>query len=251
MSRIVDGTAPMFERVTVPLTLTADSVARFTHQLTRALRNPHAPGILLIGSPDTFCRGIDLDYVCDAYHPAFITQFCDTLTLLRDSLKPVMASVQGDVIGSGLALLGVTDLVLSSHTATFHLPEAGLGLTPTIALACLAERIAPGHGRRLAWASQPTSAHEAFVIGLVDQLATPRHLDRATHTACRHLGRLPEGLFTVCRRMHDDHDAFENALTIGGDLLQRHLSDPAALARIRAYRDTLVTGRYRATDPLA
>lgn len=227
----------MFERVTVPLTLNPDSLADFDSSFMAARHSDRCRVILVTGGVRYFCTGMDLDYVLDSYEPGFATQFVNTLRMVRNSPKPVLACVEGAVIAGGMALLSVADIVVSSEVASFRLPEASFGVAPAIAIACLRERIAPSALKFLAWTSSAITARRAFDIGLVDYISTPDALDRDVRTLSKRLAGLPSAVLSASRTMLGIRGSFDDALEAGCDLLRSQLNDPGIKERIRCYRE--------------
>lgn len=235
----------MFERVAVPASINPDSLSGFNNRYTVALSNDQCQVIHLTGDAKAFCTGMDLNYVADAYERDFIGRFAATLRMVRHSSKPVVAMVEGDVIAGGMALLSVADLVVAIESATFQLPEASFGLAPTIAMACLRERIALGDLKTLAWTSQRVSARRALEIGLVDHVCAQDTLDRDVQGISRELARIPAEVIRASRTLLGVDGSFDEVLGVGCDLLRRRLEEPGVMDRVRCYRDgvMLVNGK--------
>jgi dehydration protein DpgD len=92
--------------------------------------------------------------------------------------KPVIARVDGYALGGGFELALACDIIIASDRAEFALPEVRLGLVPGAGGAFRLARqipikIAMGYlltGRRM-------SAHDAFRLGLVNEVTSPGDLD--------------------------------------------------------------------------
>lgn len=92
----------MHEYVTVPIKFSPDSLADFESRFISALNNEDYKVIVLTGGPTYFSMGMDLTYISTHYDADFVSQFCHILKMVRNSHKPVLAKVEGNVIAGGL-----------------------------------------------------------------------------------------------------------------------------------------------------
>lgn len=83
--------------------------------------------------PKVFCAGADLK----ERRGMTLEQAEATVDGLRESLQrlaclpmPTLAVVEGVAVGGGLELALATDIIISSHAASFGLPETSLGIIP-------------------------------------------------------------------------------------------------------------------------
>lgn len=154
--------------------------------------------LVLEGQGDSFCHGMDLALA--AQLPAeqlsqHIQEFSNCLLRLRRSGKVVIAAVDGAVVGGGVGLVAVADLVLATQRSTFGLPELALGLLPGAILPALLCRLSPQRVRLLAL-SPGVDAAEARHLGLVDRIAPDGEtLERQLRAAIKQVLRsAPEGV---------------------------------------------------------
>lgn len=142
-----------------------------------------------------FCAGADLHWVS-----ALVTQdaslWRDGMNGLIDLLgdlhaldKPVVAAVQGPVIGGGVALLCLCDVVLASTAFHWRLPETELGMVPSAVLPALRQRLAPAHLARAVLEPRRWSAQEALALGLVHELVPADALESAVEARLAALRR--------------------------------------------------------------
>jgi len=102
--------------------------------------------------------------------------------------KPVVAAVQGDALGWGLALALACDLRVVASTATLALPDVGHGRLPGGgALARLVRMVGVARTLDLALLGTSLTAARAAAWGLASEVVAPRELARAT-------GRVAAGL---------------------------------------------------------
>lgn len=132
---------------------------------------------------------------------------------------PVVAAVEGECHGAGVALALACDLIVAAAHARFAIPPARLGIGyPASDVARLVARIGQGQVARLLFTAAAVDADEALRIGLTDAINDPAAL-AATIAA-------------------NDADALR--------LLKRTLRDPAGPAHDRAFEDSFASPRFAA-----
>jgi enoyl-CoA hydratase len=128
------------------------------------------PGLrvgVLAGNGPTFCAGMDLKEFAATGVPKGLFDF-----LSRGSTKPLIAAVEGHVLGGGLELALTCDLIAAGEDATFGIPEAKVGLLAAGgALIRLPRRLPPAVAMELALTGQAISAADAHGHGLVNRVA--------------------------------------------------------------------------------
>ncbi|MFJ2990992.1 enoyl-CoA hydratase/isomerase family protein [Collimonas sp. NPDC087041] len=211
------------------------TLADFESRFASAQNNAENKVIVLAGGATCFSMGMDLVYISTTYDASFVSQFGNILAMVRNCCKPVLAKVEGNVIAGGMALLAVADLVLSSETASFSLPEASFGITPAVVMSCLLERIRPHHLKYLVWNSSAIAAKQALEWGIVDHISLPEELDRDTQVLIKKLSRLPPSVIEETKMLLAENNSFESALNMGCQLLENKLDDPLAIKKIRRY----------------
>jgi enoyl-CoA hydratase/carnithine racemase len=97
--------------------------------------------------------------------------FQEAFGALRAMPVPVIAAVEGFAMGGGCELALCCDLIIASATATFGLPEVGLGLIPGEGgTQLLPRRIGLNRAADLLMTGRWVGAEEALRIGLADRL---------------------------------------------------------------------------------
>jgi len=138
--------------------------------LAAVARLEEEPGLrvgVLAGNGPTFCAGMDLKEFAATGVPTGLFDF-----LSRGSTKPLIAAVEGHVLGGGLELALTCDLITAGEDATFGIPEAKVGLLAAGgALIRLPRRIPPAVAMELALTGQAISAADAHGYGLVNRVA--------------------------------------------------------------------------------
>lgn len=99
---------------------------------------------------------------------------CD---LIEETEKVVIAAVNGHALGGGMELTLACDLRIASTRARFGQPEVTLGLIPAFSGTQRLPRILGiGRAKELLFTGNIIDAEEAFELGLVNKLVTPRDL---------------------------------------------------------------------------
>ncbi len=110
---------------------------------------------------------------------AFITRVHHACDALRRVPVPVIARIQGYVLGAGLEVAASCDLRVASETAMFGMPEVRIGLPSVVEAALLPALIGWGRTRRLLLTGETIDASRALAWGLVEEVVPARELDNA------------------------------------------------------------------------
>jgi enoyl-CoA hydratase/carnithine racemase len=104
----------------------------------------------------------------------------DGFEAVRALPMPMIAAVEGFALGGGFELALCCDLIIASATATFGLPEVGLGLIPGEGgTQLLPRRIGLNKAADLLLTGRRVGAEEALRLGFVDRLV-PAGLARSS-----------------------------------------------------------------------
>lgn len=132
--------------------------------------DPRPSALVLVGAgARAFCAGADFDELCshrlgDGFSLLSRTVF-DALAALP---IPTVACINGAAIGGGMELALACDLRVCSPTASFALPELGLGLTPAAGgMRRLPSLIGSGRAKQMVLFGQRIDAVQACDWGLV------------------------------------------------------------------------------------
>ena len=99
------------------------------------------------------------------------------LTELWDLNKPVIAAINGIVIGGGFELAMACDLMISAEHVTFSLPELPLGMVPDAgAIQRLHRRLPYNKAMEMYLLGQRMSAQDAAAFGLVNKVVPKEQL---------------------------------------------------------------------------
>ena len=139
--------------------------------------------IILTGVGDTFSAGTDLQQIqetaaSEKKHVQWHTDAEEFQSLIEYMLlfpKPIIASVNGPIVGSALALVLASDIVVASERASLSTPEPRLGLCSGLAAAMLAFRIGAGKASYILTTGQTFDANRCLESGLFHEVV-PDHL---------------------------------------------------------------------------
>jgi enoyl-CoA hydratase len=93
------------------------------------------------------------------------------LSAFEESEVPIVAAVQGDVLGGGCELLLLCDFVIVEEHAALSFRHVKMGLSPAWGgLTRLCERVGPLQASRLLLTAERIGAAEALRIGLVSEV---------------------------------------------------------------------------------
>jgi isohexenylglutaconyl-CoA hydratase len=143
---------------------------------------PEAVRVLVLrGAGGHFCAGADLKDMAGARMRSMQKSVDDTTDPIAQvnaefgqlcaayATTPlaVVVVLEGTVMGGGIGLACVADVAIATETASFRLPETGLGVVPAQIAPFLVERLGYSQAKRLAVTGGRLDAAAALRIGLV------------------------------------------------------------------------------------
>lgn len=138
-------------------------------------------GVIVTGAGGkAFVAGADITEIAaiSAVDAAAFTRHGQTIFDGLENLgKPVIAAVNGFALGGGCELAMACTLRLATASAKFGQPEVKLGVMPGFGgTQRLARLVGKGRALHLILTAGTIDAHEAYRIGLVDELVEPERL---------------------------------------------------------------------------
>ena len=138
-----------------------------------------------------FTVGADLDWLedLDSSSARDISRKGQTLCdLIENSSKVVIAAINGYALGGGMEFCLACDLRIASTRARFGQPEVSLGIVPGFGgTRRLPKLIGLGQAKELLFTGNIIDAEEAYEIGLVNKLVTPRDLLQKSEELAREI----------------------------------------------------------------
>lgn len=140
---------------------------------------PSVRGVVLTGGgPDTFVSGGDLreldDVVTAGGGPTHVLEMGEDLGAIERCDVPVVAAVNGAVLGGGSELLLLCDIVVMERHATLSFRHAKMGLSPAWGgVTRLIERVGSAAASKLLLTAERITAEQALGLGLVNVVVEP------------------------------------------------------------------------------
>jgi len=136
-----------------------------------------SPGLRVVvlgGNGKSFCGGADVAEMSQL-KPSTAKKFITRIHLCCDAIRklpvPVVARLQGVVIGAGLELAASCDLRVAAEGTRFAMPEVKLGIPSVVEAALLPRLIGAGRAAWLVLTGEAIDARTALEWGLVEELA--------------------------------------------------------------------------------
>jgi enoyl-CoA hydratase/carnithine racemase len=209
--------------------ISADLQQALTAAFARADDDPATSVVLLRANGRSFCAGYDI-----GAKPEGTDDWRRNPTTAHDHLhvqlefemapwlmkKPVIASVQGHVLGGGCELVMLCDLTIAADNATFGEPEVRFSsVGPAIVMPMI---IGYKKARELLYFGDQIDADAALSLGMVNRVVPLAELKEASLRYAKRLSLIsPEALCATKRAINRGADAagFRTALYAGLDVV--------------------------------
>jgi len=141
--------------------------------------------VIITGSGEkAFVAGADIQEMRDMNSVqalAFSRLGHQTMKMIEDLDRPVIAAVNGFALGGGSEIALACDFIYASDNAKFGLPEATLGVFPGFGgTQRLPRLIGKGKAKELIMTGKMIGAQEALHLGIVNRLFPPASLMEET-----------------------------------------------------------------------
>lgn len=168
-------TRVMLARPEAGNTITRRLLDELTDAVVTADRDSDVRAVLLTATDEPFCSGASLEELRDLSWEEgarWMTAYFETLDLLRDTGKPVVAAVEGTCVAGGNELVSACDIIVAGESARFGQPEVGVGSTAAGGgVQLLPLMIGEKRARDLLLTGRLLDATEAKAIGLITRTA--------------------------------------------------------------------------------
>ncbi len=181
-------------------------ISELTQAFSEASRQgPESLRVLLLsGEGASFCAGADLEWMksmVDYSHEENLTdsqKLFDLFWAARNCPVPVVAQVQGHVMGGALGLLAISDVVLAETNTQMAFSEVRLGLVPAVISPFVLEKLQPHRAQEWMLTGQIFSAQEAQEAGLVHFVGSAQEVREAVEAKLSQLEQVaPEASRTT------------------------------------------------------
>lgn len=135
--------------------------------------------VVLTGAGKVFCAGADLKGRAESIKgpgdlPAHSRRTRECFHAIRECAKPVVVAINGAALGSGLAMVASSDIVVASEKASLGLPEIDVGLMGGARHAM--RLFSHSRLRRMALTGQRMDGAEMYRLGIVEACTAPEEL---------------------------------------------------------------------------
>lgn len=195
-------------------------VRELIHVGKRLKHDRNTRAVILTGSGDNFCSGLDLT---DLNNPKSLryalwqlakptpSDFQKACLIWQSLPMPVIAVIDGVCLGAGLQLMMGADIRIATPTTRFAILESKWGLVFDMGLIHTAYHISPDVLQELAMSARMFDAQSAKTNGFVSHLSdTPKVL--ADTLIAEFNTRSPDAILAVKRLVHARHTT--SALTL-------------------------------------
>jgi methylglutaconyl-CoA hydratase len=161
----------------------AELIQALTSEINKAHESDSIRVVVIRGAGKHFSAGADLNWMLSMKQQPIEVNVADAQALaqlmvtLNHCRKPVVAVVQGAVMGGGVGLVACADVVISTDTAFYSLSETRLGLTPATISPFVVNAIGARQARRYMLTGERFDAERAMQIGLVHDVVSIAQLE--------------------------------------------------------------------------
>lgn len=132
--------------------------------------------VVLTGQGKVFCAGADLKGRAENIKgpgdlPAHSRRTRECFHAIRECAKPVIAAINGPALGSGLAMVASSDIIITSDKGSLGLPEVDVGLLGGCRHAM--RLFSHSRLRRMMLTGYRVSGEELYRLGIVEACTTP------------------------------------------------------------------------------
>lgn len=195
-----------FDRPEVMNAFTTDTAEELAEELAEVGPDNH-DAVVLTGEGDAFSAGGDIQSM--AAREETSEEAYDRITetfgrVVEEALSakvPIVAKVNGDAVGAGLAIAAVSDFAYAAESATFSCAFVRVGLIPDTGGTYLLPRLVGLRtAKRLAFTGEFFSATEAAEMGLVNEVHPKDELDSAVEGLLDTLRERPTKTIGLAKR---------------------------------------------------
>lgn len=165
--------------------LTVPLLDRLLQEVARAEQSEGARVLVLSGSGDGFCSGMDLHEAADVATALTVGRRLKELlvALVRSRLLTV-AVVRGPAVAGGAALVLACDFALAADDAKFGFPELRRGIVPAMVATLASRRLGDRAARELALGAEVVPAARAGELGAFTRVVPAGKLEEESAALC-------------------------------------------------------------------
>jgi enoyl-CoA hydratase len=150
-----------------------------TAALDRLSETDDVRAVILTGAGKVFCAGADLKGRAEVIKGpgdllAHSRRTRECFHAIRECAKPVVVAINGAALGSGVAMVASSDILVASHKASLGLPEVDVGLLGGCRHAM--RLFSHSRLRRMALTGYRVGGEELLRLGIVEACVAPEEL---------------------------------------------------------------------------
>lgn len=154
-----------------------------TLALDRISETDHIRAVVLTGEGKVFCAGADLKGRSENIKgpgdmAAHSRRTRECFHAIRECAKPVIVAINGAALGSGLAMVASSDIIIASEKASLGMPEVDVGLLGGCRHAM--RLFGLSRLRRMALTGYRVPGAELYRLGIVEACTAPEDLMSVT-----------------------------------------------------------------------
>ena len=185
--------------------------------------DPQCRVVHLGAEGEDFCVGADLtalERMLDAgadRHREDAEALGRVLLAMRALMKPVICTVRGRALGTGVALALASDVVLAHEGAELGFPDVRLGFVPAMGMTMLRRAVGEKHAADLLLSGRIISAEEAERIGLVSRVVPAATFDDDINSTLEQVSLAPATAIALTKWLFHKLDSlsFEDGIAAG------------------------------------
>lgn len=222
--------------------LNQDSVEQLLSILSQIANDKNIRCLLIQATGKHFCTGVDLTWMAECgqmpmpENQSAAQKLGQCFSMLSALMVPKVSVIHGQVMGGGVGIVAVSDIVIADCNTQFTLPEIRLGLIPAIVMPYLIRAIGERRTKAYALATQPWSAEQAKHDGLVDFITTDASTSDTHEKLINQILSAPHAAITRLMDCFANHHLNqENLLDTGPIHLAEARAHPDAIKKLMAH----------------
>jgi enoyl-CoA hydratase/carnithine racemase len=210
--------------------LTPEVMAAFREHLEAADRDADVRAIVITGSGDVFCGGLDIEAIRAGANPVeFAGALAELLRVFPLLGKPLLAAVNGDAVAAGYGFVCAADVAIAVESAKIGTYEASVGIWPMIAQVPALQRLQPRHAIWNILTGEPYPAARARELGIVNEVVPADELDATIADCVERVTRAGGALAAGRRSFYRFLDlSYDDALTAAFEEFSKMFEKPSS-----------------------
>ncbi len=206
-----------------------------------ANENPDCRVIVIEGKDGVFCRGMDFQNLIknadNGVKAEWSEPYIRAVMEIRNSSKPVIAAIDGDVLAGGMGIALACDIVIATGRSNFGLSEVIFGIIPAYVFPFLLERVNFKKSRFMVLSSRKFSAIESKDLGVVDEVCEDELLEKKLKEYLKRLLSSSPDALALVKRYSDDifHMKIEDASRVAQETLTGLLNVKKNIDAIKSF----------------